>query len=270
MSKRMIGIFLLVITAYVFQHVVAKEATPQAASIDKEANDVLKSMGKCLANSKHFSFEAQKMMDFALDNGQMIQLTDTSEIVVSRPNKIKIRSYGDLSNEEGWYDINKLTMLDHENNTYGSVKVPNHIDKMMDFIVEEYGIVVPLADVLFSDPYASMTEMIRTGHYIGLNHVGKTKCHHLAFRQEGLDWQLWIDAGPEPLPRKLIITYKEIPGHPQFMAFFDRWNLKPEIASDLFTFKAPANAREIDMKAIINARSTSQPSGKPDGPENKK
>ncbi len=256
MSKRMIAVVVFVFGTYLAQPATSKEKDAEAPLIEKKANAVLQRMGNCLAQSLHFSFTADKMMDFVLDTGQKIQLSDTSEIVVSRPNQIKVRSSGDLANEQAWYNKDTLTILDHDNNTYGSVQVPSHIDQMMDYIVEKYGIAIPLADLVLSDPYRAMIEKVRRGHYIGLNHVGKTKCHHLAFRQEGLDWQLWVDAGAQPVPRKLIITYKEIPGHPQFMAFFDQWNLQPAIADDLYRFQAPPGAQKIDLQDILISRTT--------------
>ena len=73
-----------------------------------------------------------------------------------------------------------------------------------------------------------------------------------------------MDAGKKPLPRKLIITYKELPGHPQFIALLDHWNVKPEISDDLFTFKAPENARLIDMKEILSSRQSVELSGEVD------
>jgi hypothetical protein len=45
------------------------------------------------------------------------------------------------------------------------------------------------------------------GEYLGLQSVEGISCHHLALEQETIDWQLWIDAGPSALPRKLTIRW---------------------------------------------------------------
>ena len=34
-----------------------------------------------------------------------------------------------------------------------------------------------------------------------------------------MDWQIWIEQGEKALPRKLVITYKDSPGYPQFTVF---------------------------------------------------
>ena len=80
--------------------------------------------------------------------------------------------------------------------------VPGTIDAMLEDLHERFDTHQTLADFLFSDPYKVFTEHVQSGTYVGLHYVGKTKCHHLAFRQKLLDWQIWIDAGDQPLPRK--------------------------------------------------------------------
>jgi hypothetical protein len=49
---------------------------------------------------------------------------------------------------------------------------------------------------------------VQEARYVGMSQIADTKCHHLAFRQKLLDWQLWVEDGDKPLPRKLVITYK--------------------------------------------------------------
>ena len=74
------------------------------------------------------------------------------------------------------------------------------IDATLDEIHEQFGYTPPLSDVLFADPYHALTEHVESGTYVGRNSVGDTKCHHLAFRQKGIDWQIWIAEGDKPLP----------------------------------------------------------------------
>jgi hypothetical protein len=216
-------------------------------AIDPEADKILQRMGKCLASAKQFTVEAHKMTDFVLDTGQKIQLSDTTKAVVKRPDKIWAKSIGDTQDQQAWYNGTSLTILNRQENVYGTIDVPDNIDEMMDYLVEKIGIAMPLADLLFSDPYTMAMENVRSGQYLGLHYVQDTKCHHLAFRQEGLDWQIWIEDSDKPLPRKLVITYKELPGYPQFIALLGKWDLTPTVSEDLFVFKAPAGAKKIDL-----------------------
>ncbi len=221
-------------------------------SIEPKADEILQRMSQYLISARQFKFEAYKTVDVVLDSGQMIQLSDTTKITVSRPDKILAQSTGDTNNEHVWYDGKNLSVLSPEQNNYATVDVPNTIDEMMDYVVEKYGAAIPLADLVISDPYKSATQHVRSGTYLGLHYVRDLKCHHLAFRQEGFDWQVWIEVGDKPLPRKLVITYKELPGHPQFTAVFDKWDMSPRLSKNLFTFKVPRKAKRIEMEPLIS------------------
>jgi hypothetical protein len=227
----------------------AQTANPPSA-IDPNADRILKQMSQCLAQTPRFSVKAEKLIDFVLETGQKIQLSSTTRAVVDRPGKLWARTTGDTGTEQAWYADKRLAILNEENKNYAQIDVPDTIDKMMDDLVRRFGWSMPLADLLLSDPYQSAMEKVRVGQYLGLHVVNETKCHHLAFRQEGLDWQIWIDAGPRPLPRKLVITDKESPGHPQFMAILDDWNLSPKIPDDQFTFKAPEGAVKVEVESL--------------------
>ena len=55
-------------------------------------------------------------------------------------------------------------------------------------------------------PFASYDELaasIESAQYVGEEKLGPAKCHHLKLAQKLYDWDLWVDAGKKPLPRKL-------------------------------------------------------------------
>ena len=41
-------------------------------------------------------------------------------------------------------------------------------------------------------------------------------CDHLAFRNLDTDWQIWVESGERPLPRKYVITSKTVAAAPQY------------------------------------------------------
>ncbi len=218
------------------------------SAIDPKADELLKGMGNCLKNAKEFSFEAYQISDYILDSGQKIQLSDYVKVIVKRPNQVFSDSTGDTRNERIWYNGTKLTVLNKIDNTYGVISVPDTIDKTLDYINENFRATLPIADLLVSNPYASAIAKVESGVYLGKHYVGKIKCHHLAFRQDGLDWQIWIQDAKQLLPLQLAITFKELPSHPQFIAILKNWNLSPEISNETFTPKLPKNAKKIDLQ----------------------
>jgi hypothetical protein len=111
---------------------------------------------------------------------------------------------------------------------------------------------MPMADLLCGDTYESLLANVESGTYVGLHSVGDVPCHHLLMRQENIDWQIWIDAGKVPMPRKLVITFKRNPGQPQYVATMDDWNLSPAISQETFKFTPPAGAKVVSMDELIS------------------
>ncbi len=88
---------------------------------------------------------------------------------------------------------------------------------------------------------------MQQGAYIGLHRVDGRPCHHLASRQPSCDWQIWIEDGATPWPRKMVITYKNQPSMPRFAVRFVEWDASHAMNEELFTFVAPADATKVEM-----------------------
>ena len=222
-----------------------------ADSVEPKADEVLRRMSAFLARADQFSFEAHDMVDELLDNGQKIQFSSSRLITVRRPNRVAVEIVGDLVNESVRYDGQTLTILDNMANVYGSADVPDNIDDMLDYVAEQFKVTMPLADLIFSDCYLAVIGQVRVGQYVGLHSVQGIKCHQLAFRQDGLDWQIWVEDSDTPWPRKLVITYKSSPGQPQYIAFLGAWNLTPKIEESTFALKVPETATKIDLRSHL-------------------
>lgn len=219
--------------------------------IDPEANGILKEMGTTLANAGRFSFDVRTTVDEELGGGAMVQRAGRGSVRVSRPDRIFATKRGDRGNRDFWYEGSNLTIFDRDKKIYASVKAPSTIDKMLDFAIDEYDLAIPLADILFSDPYRVLVENVESGEYVGVHKVGGRPCHHLAFHQELIDWQIWIDEGKIPLPRKVIITYLDSPERPQYEARFSAWDLSPKFTKGFFEFTPPPGAERVDMDVLL-------------------
>lgn len=228
-------------------------ASPQTRSveIDPQAEAVLKRMGDTLDAAKAVRFRVRATMERPVETGQLAAFHRTSEITMVPPDRLCSKTDSDDGMWSAWYHGAKLTVLDREANEYATEEVPGRIDRMLDYMAEQYDLVMPMADLLAGETYASLLAEAESGSYVGLHSVGETKCHHLLFRQENIDWQIWIDAGEQPLPRKLVISYKLEPDEPQYTAMIDDWDLAPTVSEDIFTFTPPADAKIVTMSDLI-------------------
>ena len=224
-------------------------AAPRPRRVDPRADEILRKMSALLAGTPRFAMEAEETFDEVSENAPRLQLTNVRRIGVERP-RFAADATGDTLNRAAWYDGRTLTVLDKARNLYLSVEKPGTIDTALDAIADDYGVVVPLSDLFYSDPYTTLMEGVLYGEYQGLHQAAGTLCHHLAFSQDAIDWQIWIDAGEQPLPRKLVITYVDEPGTPQYSAVIRRFTLDPKFPDGLFHFEAPEGAQPISESEV--------------------
>jgi len=125
---------------------------------------------------------------------------------------------------------------------------------MLPFIEKETGIHFAEAYVLFSDPYAVLTQGLTSAVVVGSDTVQGAPCEHLAFRAPGVNWEIWIENGERALLRLLAITYTGETNFPRSLVEFSHWNLHLWLAEGDFDFKTPAGAKEIaflrELKAL--------------------
>jgi hypothetical protein len=237
----------------------AASPSPSPRMVEARASEELKKMSEFLAKTPRFALEAEETFTEIEAGEPKVELTNVRRVAVERPSRLAADATGDTLNRAAWYDGRSVTVLDKEHNVYATVEGAATIDATLDKLQDEYGVVLPLVDILYADPYAVLMEDVTYGRYLGLHLAAGVPCHHLVFAQETIEWQIWIDAGDQPLPRKFVITYVDEPGEPQYGATIRRWNLDPTFPESLFTFEAPEGAQKVDVKAIKPADEGDKP-----------
>lgn len=213
--------------------------------IHPEADRLLRECSSKLTAAKALSFKAEVWEENVVA-GHKVSTSKTVAVQLRRPDRVQIEVRSPTRSRGFWYDGHSLTLLDRMNNLYGTVQVPETIDKVLEAASDKYGLHFPLEDLLVSDPYGSAMKLTKGGAYFGNVNVLGTPCRQIAFSTDVVDWQLWI-ADETSLPRKLVITYKKEPAQPQVTAIFTDWDLNSRLADDTFVFSAPHGAGKIDM-----------------------
>ena len=215
--------------------------------IEPKALEILKQMCDYLKGLQQFSCQAEITEDLLLTTGQKIQLGKTVEVSVRRPDRMRAETQGDADNRQMIYDGKTITLLDRSRNVYTTIDAPPEIDAALNHAIQAFNLRAPLADLIYTKAYENLTGGVSSGFYSGLHKVQGVPCHHLAFRQKDIDWQIWIEDGPTPLPRKFLITDTKAKGL-QFTALFSKWNTSPQLEDALFTFVPPEKAEKIELR----------------------
>jgi hypothetical protein len=238
---------LLMIGCGLLVGAVCTNAPAQTNNISPRADAVLRSACDFLAHTHAFSLKAEVWREHVDETGQKIQFSRTVDMDVKRPDGLRLEISSPFAARGFWYDGKTLTILDRKHNWYSTADMPSTLDQTAD-TAHDLGIDLPLIDLAMSDPYQNSIAQVETGKYFGISPVLGVNCHHLAFTQDNVDWQVWIEDGPQPLIRKFVITYKNEPGQPEFTAFITHWNLTDRVADSDFVFERPSGATKIEMR----------------------
>jgi len=243
-------VFLLAFTFPLFIGICWGQSKPAVPSRDPQAEKIIKELNEQKRKNIAASVEVVDTMDEVLESGQKIQYSHVRKLKVSEPKWFWIESTGDITNTTIWKDDKTFTLLDRDNNAYGQVAAPGSIGETMDMLVDKYGVTTPLADLLSDDLYSVLMKNVKTCRYLGIHHVEGIKCHHIAATQKNVDWQIWVDAGDAPQLRKIVITYKQRPGSPQYIATLKSFTKLDQIPEDTFIFTPPDGAKKIPLLPV--------------------
>lgn len=246
-SRILLALTACALAGFTAWSVSAAEDKP---AVDPRADELLKRMSDYLGQAQFFSVSAEVWQDVQLSSGQRIQSGRTIELRVRRPNRLRAEIKSTGRDRELLYDGDAITLFNRAQNFYGTVRISGSLDEVMDVASERFGIAIPLEDFIRSNPRTDLLQTVASGVNIGPVSVLGVPCEHLAFTRTNIDWQVWIENGAKPVPRKFVITYKDEPGSPQFTAIFSNWDFETKLPDFVFEFEPPAGASKIKVKDI--------------------
>jgi hypothetical protein len=219
----------------------------QPAGIAPEAQRLLKASTDFLASQKQFSAETRNTLEIVLKSGQKIEFNHVARMSAQRPNKLRAERSGDLVHQVFIYDGKSLTLHNPRDKAYAQVAAPGTLEGMLDFARDKLDIVAPAGDLLYKNAYDNLMDGVTDGFVVGKAVIEGAMCDHLAFRAPHVDLQIWIQQGAQPLPRKVVITTRDLVNAPQFAVTVTKWTLKPTFGAQTFAFVAPAGAKKVDF-----------------------
>jgi hypothetical protein len=232
-------------------------AMPRSGSPDPIANegviedgavDALKEMSAYLMTAKTMAITSQGTLDVVTNNGQRIQLDGTTNYKIRKPNGFVIDYNSDIKSRRFIYDGKNFTVYSPKLGFYATAAAPATNREVLKTIYEKFGIALPLEDLfMWADPsHAQRLQALQSAYEVGPATLDGVPTDHFAFREADVDWEVWIQQGDQPLPRKLVIVDRNDPAKPTFTARLT-WQLNPTFSDSDFAFVPDANAKKIQM-----------------------
>jgi hypothetical protein len=220
---------------------------PREPKIAPDADAALRAMSEYLAGLEQFSLHTAGSLEVVLTDGQTLAFPFESEVWVRRPAQLRSDRVTETDHLQFFYDGRTFTLYGKQAGLYAQLAAPATLEQAIGAMTEQLDLDAPGADLLHDDPYATLTEDVRSGFRVGSATIDGVRCHHLAFRGNEVDWQIWIEEGSRPLPRRLVITSKQVKGAPDFSVQFSKWNTSPKLHDRSFAFKPPPGAKRIEF-----------------------
>lgn len=211
-----------------------------------DAKSILKAMSDYVGRLQTIEYTFDSDIEIITPELEKIQFTNSGEALLRRPDKLRAHRMGGHADVALYFD-GKTAMIYGKNiDGYAQFDAPGTVDQLIAGLREGHGISLPGADLLMSNSYdgliAGVLDAKRIGHGIVDGHL----CEHLAFRNFDTDWQIWVETGDRPIPRKMVITSKTMNAAPQYTVRVKSWKTDVIPAPDAFVFRPPATARKLD------------------------
>jgi hypothetical protein len=221
---------------------------PPAPRTDAErltlGKQIIDRMSAKLASAQTFSIKTHEVRHTIDSKGQPKQDSFDRETVVRRPDRLYTTTTGDRRNES-WYDGVGLTVVVHKDKVFAQARMPETLDKTLDSMHERYGVSTPVGDFIYSSPSKALITDKTTGGWVGRETVDGQETDHLAFKDTGVNWDVWIASTGDPIPMKLVSELTDEKRLRKIEVTFKEWNFAPQISAERFTPTVPPDYEGI-------------------------
>ena len=254
MKKATFLIVLGILSAFLwstFQPVNAAETD------DQQAMEILQNMARTLSGAEQFSVTVRSSYDAPQENGQMVEFGALRDIQLKRPDNMRV----DTQESDGdqrilVFDGKQIVVHNMTENVYASADKVGTVDDAVKHLIGVLKIPLPLGRLFRTTIPAELEQMVEEIDYVERNMLTDVATDHLAARSRDVDFQIWISQGGKPLPMRIVITYKNFRGDPQFRADFSDWSFADRGVKGPFTFSPPEDAEQVPMLIRDRAEAT--------------
>jgi hypothetical protein len=222
-------------------------ATPPQPDLEPKAIELLQAMSDRLAAAQTLSFTAVEIFEYSSRHGHPLAYATKSDVMVRRPDGLRVITSGDGPASEFYYDRNVMMAFAPAQNLLAVGDAPSTIDATLEAAYHSAGIYFPFTDLIVSDPYKDMSEGLKLAYYIGQSQVvGGTATDIVAYIDNDVFLELWIGA-EDKLPRMVHAFFLNDSEHLRHQLEFSNWQLDTAVPVDAFASARAAGAKRIEF-----------------------
>jgi len=221
-------------------------ASAPAAAVDQRALDALNAMQTYIRSLRSFEVTADTVTDSVLDNGQNAALVRQVVIKVKQPDRMRAEITGDGNVIGMVYDGQRFSIFNQKHSDFARQDAPATLTELTPDLLDRRHIDVPFTDLRYwgFGPQGALAPT--SARVIGVERIDMRQCTHYVYQKPGVDWELWIQKGPHPLPCKSMITVTAKPSRPRHESTY-HWRVNPAFPASTFVFRPSRDMQEFPM-----------------------
>jgi len=210
-----------------------------APDLEPRAIALLKASSDRLSGAKSLSFTAVELLEQPSREGHPLAYATRSEVVLQRPDRLKVVTTGDGPASEFYYNGSTMAAFVPAENLLAVAEAPPTIDATLEAAYQSADISFPFPDLIVADPYKDMAEGLELAYYVGQSNVVEGMTTDIVvYIDNGVFVQLWIGAD-DRLPHRVRAVFLNDPERFRHDLVLANWRLDSEGVTDTF---APVNA----------------------------
>lgn len=222
-------------------------AKPVEMVREQRALDILKAASDRLAAAKSMGFTALATYEYPSKLGPALAFTTAYDVLLQRPDKLRVITIGDGPASEFYYDGKSITVFAPGENLVATAAAPPTIDGALKFAYDTASIYFLFTDLVVADPYQGIADGMRTAFYIGQSkQVGGVTTDMVAYANDYVFVQLWIGA-EDKLPRRVRAIYKGDLLQLRHQIDLSNWQLDGAVPAERFSSAKAASASRIEF-----------------------
>ena len=233
-----------------------------SGDVDPEALALLRAMAEEIASAERLSVPIEVAYEVLQEGGEILEFGGRRTVTLRRPDGLWVENERRDGERGGIvFDGKRVVFFDTDEHVYAAVDRPGDVDAAIDFVQARLDTPVPLGELLDRDAVATIVDAVEKGEIVGVDTIAGVSCHHLAFRNDAVDFQAWIQREGRPLLHRVVIVYREDEGAPRFSASFGSWDFSPSIPDGAFVFEPGPEDERIPVvvpKALVTAGEESE------------
>lgn len=219
-------------------------AVTAASKVDPAAVKALAQMSAFLQSLSTFALATDTSLEVVTNDDQKIQLVGTASYKVRKPDAFVIDVVSSSWNRRYIYAGGQFTVYAPELGYYATVPTQTTIQATVADVAARFGISIPLDDLFRWSSPGAREETLDSAFLVGAEVLDGVTTNHYAFREGHIDWQVWIQQGAQPLPRRVVIIDRRDKTSPAYIANL-AWTLNPPLTDADFAFQPGKRATRI-------------------------